>query len=280
MEFDVQLTTQESGVAIVDNNDYEKLKSDLALRLETYSGLIVTEDGIKEAKKDRAALNKLRAAIADRVKEIRGEYMKPFDSFKARADELIRMIDEPIEAIDSQVKGYEQRTKDEKQQRIVQFFNEHIGALQGCITLEQIWDKRWLNLTFKEDDVYDIILEKFDTLSRNIETIRSMNLPFEAEILNVLFTTLDLSTALRRKTQLEETAARIEEMRKVQENAPKVAQEPPHEVAPEPVHEETHNAAPEAVRVIDFRIWATTSQLQALKQFLLANNIKYGRVAD
>ena len=48
--------------------------------------------------------------------------------------------------------------------------------------------------------------------------------------------------------------------------------------------EEVFNNPPPAVtskppvRVIDFRIWATNSQLQALKAFLMENGIKYGRV--
>lgn len=300
MEFDVRLASQANGVQIVDGNDYEKLKAELAARLETYKGLIVSEDGIKAAKKDRAALNRLRTAINDRVREIKRDYMQPFEEFKARADELIRMVDEPIAAIDVQVKGYEQRAKEEKAQRIIAFFDEHVGALRGCISLEQIWDKRWLNATFKEQDAYAVITDTLDNLSRDIEVIRGMKLPYEAEIIYVLCSTLNLSAALARKTEIEATAALLAEMQKQatqepalevpqettpevpQETVPEVTQEEPALTAQEPVHVHAQEEPQEVeqVRVIDFRIWATSSQLRELRKFLLENGIKYGRITD
>ena len=43
--------------------NYEELKTALAEKLEKYKGLLVTEDGIAEAKKDRAMLRKVRDAL-------------------------------------------------------------------------------------------------------------------------------------------------------------------------------------------------------------------------
>ena len=42
----------------------EQLKADLLPRLEKYKNLVVTEDSIKAAKYDKAALNKLKKAIS------------------------------------------------------------------------------------------------------------------------------------------------------------------------------------------------------------------------
>ena len=44
--------------------NFEELKAELAERLDHYNGLVVTEDGIKEAKADRAKLNKLRKSVS------------------------------------------------------------------------------------------------------------------------------------------------------------------------------------------------------------------------
>ena len=43
----------------------EQLKAELEPRLEKYNSLVVTEDSIKAAKEDKAALNKLKKAIEE-----------------------------------------------------------------------------------------------------------------------------------------------------------------------------------------------------------------------
>jgi hypothetical protein len=53
------------------------------------------------------------------------------------------------------------------------------------------------------------------------------------------------------------------------------------EAAPVMEHETVVAPAPviaEEVRVIDFRVWATQTQLGKIRDFLITNNIKYGKV--
>ena len=50
--------------------NYEELKSELAEKLEKYNRMVVTEDGLAAAKKDRAALNKLLKALDDKRIEV------------------------------------------------------------------------------------------------------------------------------------------------------------------------------------------------------------------
>ena len=61
MEF-VMGNSLEALPKTIDFN-FEELKTQLASSLELYTGLVVTEDGIKSAKEDRAKLNKLREAL-------------------------------------------------------------------------------------------------------------------------------------------------------------------------------------------------------------------------
>ena len=51
--------------------NFEELKADLIPKLDYYKNLVVSEDGIKEAKADKANLNKLAKAIDDKRKEVR-----------------------------------------------------------------------------------------------------------------------------------------------------------------------------------------------------------------
>ena len=86
--------------------NYEELKEGISAKVAHYKNLVYTDDQIKEAKEDRANLNKLKKALNDERIRLEKEYMIPFNTFKAQLNEIIKIIDEPVTMIDSQVKEY------------------------------------------------------------------------------------------------------------------------------------------------------------------------------
>ena len=108
MEF-VMGNSLETLPKTIDFN-FEELKGQLAESLALYTGLVVTEDGIKGAKEDRAKLNKLREALENKRKEVKRECMAPYTDFEAKVKELVGLIDQPIAAIDAQLKAVIDRT--------------------------------------------------------------------------------------------------------------------------------------------------------------------------
>ena len=109
MEF-VMGNSLETLPKTIDFN-FEELKGQLAESLALYTGLVVTEDGIKGAKEDRAKLNKLREALENKRKEVKRECMAPYTDFEAKVKELVGLIDQPIAAIDAQLKEYEEKRR-------------------------------------------------------------------------------------------------------------------------------------------------------------------------
>ena len=91
--------------------NYEELKQELTEKVNEYKTLIYSDEQIKEAKADRASLNKLKTALNDERIRREKEYMQPFNEFKSKVAEIIKIIDEPIALIDAQVKGYEDKKK-------------------------------------------------------------------------------------------------------------------------------------------------------------------------
>ena len=56
------ISPQENGFVQEIQWNNEELKTAIAAKMEDYKGLVFTEETIKEGKKDRADLNKLRTA--------------------------------------------------------------------------------------------------------------------------------------------------------------------------------------------------------------------------
>ena len=87
------ITKQEAGIASIDN--FDELKQALQKELAIYKNMAYTPDSMSAARKDKAALNKLRKMVEDKRKEIKRVIMEPYTIVEAKAKELVTLIDEP-----------------------------------------------------------------------------------------------------------------------------------------------------------------------------------------
>ena len=75
--------------------------------------------------------------------------MTPYETFEEKVKEIIALVDKPILEIDTQVKGYEEKQKDEKRLVLEGIYEENIDNLGEMLPLQKIWNEKWLNSTFK-----------------------------------------------------------------------------------------------------------------------------------
>jgi glucan-binding YG repeat protein len=267
----------------------EEIKQELALRLEKYKGLVYSESSIKEAKTDRASLNKFKDAIETRRKEIKKQCLKPYEDFEAKVKEIVAMIDQPILAIDGQIKAFEQAKKDEKTETIKGFYADSAGDLTELVPYEKVFNPRWLNVTCKEADIKKEITELFAKIETDLKVITELQSEYELQIKDTYLRAFDLTAALQEKKRLEEQAAKLAEHKRQQEEKRQQAQEPKTIIVDGNVGLEEAKPGDRIVFggepitapieiVVDFRVWATNEQLKALGQYMRANGIKYGKV--
>lgn len=264
--------------------NFEEIKSELAGKLQVYQSMVVTESGIKEAKADRANLNKFKAALADSRKAVKAQWNQPLSDFESKMKELERMVDEPIGAIDRQVKAYDEAKKQDKRQQIERFFEGAVGDLEEVLPLSKIWNDRWLNATYPMKDIEKEIVECIRKTHSDIGIIVAMQLPCCDQMLSTYLETLDMSRAMEEKHKYEQ-AQKAKAQAKQAEPAPDspaaqqtVSVEKERTVAQMNTPQEAAGEAAPELRVLDFRVWVTPEQMQALKAFLVQNHIRYGRV--
>lgn len=194
--------------------NYDDIKKYLTERLETYQGLVYTEETISDAKGDRANLNKLKKAIDDKRKDIKKECLKPYDEFELKIKDLLALIDKPVNEIDEQIKGYESALKEDKFIKIIEIYNKYIGDLKDILPLAKIQDDKWLNLTVKIKDIEVAIKEIINKVTTDLQVINEFDTEFKFEIKNKYLDTLDLSKALSEKTKLEERKKNLDELKR------------------------------------------------------------------
>lgn len=260
--------------------NFEELKTELAERLEHYNGLIITEDGIKEAKADRAKLNKLRTAIDTRRKDIKKEYLKPYNDFESRIKELTMLIDEPIKAIDTQLESYEERRKEAKLEKVQDVYEEMVPfEVKEIIPLERIMDQKWLNATTPMKSVTEEINAWVNRVKADLFVLDTVEEMYKAAVREKYISTLDISVAMAHQDSLKaaEEAFRVrEEEKKARELAEMArAVEKASEVKPEPQIPETEPQSKPKLHVLRLEFQITREQALALRGFLDEQKISY-----
>lgn len=119
----MELKVNEVAVPEQITFNYEELKQELTEKVSMYETLVYTDDQIKQAKADKANLNKLKKALNDERIRREREYMQPFNDFKQKINEIIGIIDKPVAVIDKQVKEYEEKQKSEKMEAIKEYWD-------------------------------------------------------------------------------------------------------------------------------------------------------------
>ena len=264
--------------------NFEELKAELTEKVQVYSTIAYTDDKIKEAKADKANLNKLKKALNDERIRREREYMAPFTAFKAQVNEIIAIIDKPIGIIDKQVKEYEEQKKDAKRKQILAYmatFNMPYG-----IDLTKIFDIRWLNATASIASVKAAIDERVAIINNDLKHLESLGEYTDIATADY-FNNLDLRHAMdavRAESDRREQAAKIQAEREARAAAFAEAAKKAAEVIEEAKPEVRTEPKPEPVEAkplaqwVNFRCLLTVETARRLKAFFESNGIEYRKV--
>lgn len=169
MEFTVTTDLSKLQPQVIEAN-FAETKAWLQNALAPYQAMVVSEDAIKSAKDDRANINRLKKTLDDKRKAIKRQWVQPYIEWENKVNELIKMCDEASANIDTQVKNFENASKEQKKAELEKFFNENAVAadVDFYVTFEQVFSPKWLNATVKVEtamqEIENIIQETVDDL--------------------------------------------------------------------------------------------------------------------
>lgn len=269
----MELKVNEIQLPEVIQFNYEELKAELTDKVKTYETMVYSDDQIKLAKSDRANLNKLKKALNDERIRRERDYMKPFEDFKAKINEIIAIIDKPVALIDKQVKEYEEIQKEAKSKEIEKIFTEIERPL--WLNLNQIFNSKWLNSSVSISTIEKELTERVDAILRDLETLSELP-EYGFEATEVYKKSLDLNSALSEGRRLAEIQRKKEEAEKIRQEYKveqyKIDTENPFKdftesfVVPIPEPESSW---------INFSAKLTVSQAMELKGFFKARKIEF-----
>lgn len=207
------IVSERPGEAIEAN--FDAVRAFITSIVEGYAELVITEQDVPKAKKDRAYLNSISASLGDRRKAVKARYMAPLVAFEAKVAELDAPIREGVEAIDKQVKAFEAKEKSDKRGWLVEHYNTYAGALADAVPFDHIEDSKWLNKTCDLAVAFDHIEVAVERMVRDEAALTDLDLSHPVEAKAEYFATLDLSRAIAVSKELD---ARLERARKLEED--------------------------------------------------------------
>lgn len=142
-----------------------EVQQNLTEMLAAYTGRVYTPDTIKDAKADRAAVNKLDKQLSDAARSAKAFYMKPLEEFLQSAKQMQGQCKAVSGAIDQQVKAVEEAERQDKQDALRAVYADCIGELRELIPFDRLLVPQWLNKT------YDLAKASRE-LRRDVETRR------------------------------------------------------------------------------------------------------------
>lgn len=287
IEFEVTTDLTPVSKTTIETN-FEAVKAYLAESMAPYATVVVTPDSIADAKKTRADLRKIATGIDAQRKEIKKLWNRPYEEYEQKCKELTGIVNEAVTNIDGQIKEMENAAKEEKRQRLSDFFSEHSAEVEGYLTFEDVFDSKWLNATFSEIDAANSIESQIEDIKEGLETLRSMNSPYEAAMLSEYSKSHNLSKAIAEGRRLE-AIQKAEAERKEREaeqtfSEPEVSAEDDVEPPAQPPQVTAQFIRPVAedapvkdkTYAYEFTFPALTkAQMYALKDCIDANGIKY-----
>lgn len=279
------ITPQENWIAQGIQWNSEELKAAIAEKIRDFKSLQYTEETIKEAKKDKANLNKLRTALEDERKRIKKECMQPYEAFEKQVKEIVSMIDEPIRLIDAQIKEVEEQRRIEKKGQVFAIYEGNIGTLKGILPFEKVFKEEYLNVSRTLKSIREEITALIQKVNSDMDTIDELHTKFELQVKDMYIRTLDLSAALRENNRLIEVEKRLaaerEQKRQLEEQRAAQLRQRAVEAdmkATPPVAPISEPKPEEKRQWVKFQAYLTTEDAIALKEFFDSRSITFKAV--
>jgi len=259
-----QLPEIAQKLQIISDEIDEKIKYALSLECN--------EEAVKEVKKERANLNKIKTTLEEKRKEVKSAVLRPYEEFEVIYNDLVKnKLVNADETLKSRVDEVESELKKEKEEELRDFFIEYQNAnhLVGIIDFEDLGLNITLSASMKS------LKEQVKAFCEKIANdMKAMQTDEDKEEIFLEYRNNGFDYA-KAKTYVAEKKKALEEFKmKMAKNGEEIKQE---EIVIQNV--ETMVSAPieiveEEKYEFEFRVKMTKTQAKELKEWLKARDIE------
>lgn len=285
--------------------NFEEIKRYAAEKAAWYQNIVYTDADTKEMKSDKAEINKFINALEDARKQKKKEYMAPYEFFEGQVKEALLPLRKTVALITEKIDEVEEQYREARKAKMEEFYYKYVGDLQPMVPFQKTIKEEFYKRAFTDKKLEQAYSCFFERLREDIKGLDQLPEKFRDKALLKYMEEFSLSAALqegkrleeldrlmeeRRRKQEEERQARMaEESRRLEAAAREAQKQQELAAKQEPVQkEEPKEEMPQAPQApqkpqeeilhMDFRVWGTREQIMGLRQYLIDNQIKFGKV--
>ena len=158
--------------AVIKINGIEKLASLIDSNISKYQNLAVTADNVKDAKKIKANLNKLKKALDGKRLEIKKANAQPYLNIEKQIKGIESSINEVVEPISHAVKELDDQEKEARHEWVNSLIKE-MASTRNIEPSEVEFNPLWLRKSMSKHAIekdLDDVMRKIITAHKAIET--------------------------------------------------------------------------------------------------------------
>lgn len=201
--------------------NFDEIEKQLAVEMGKYDGVVFTEETKADAKRTVAELRKIKKSIDDSRKEVKTQWMEPYNQFEARVKQMTALVDKPINHINGQVEEFEAKRLKERQAEIEQIYTEEIGDMADFLPLYRLQEDKWSNASTSVKSIRKSMSETIANTRAGKAAIEAMQSDAVPDALRKFQATLNLPDALayinRHEVQKAEMLRKEDERRRQEE---------------------------------------------------------------
>lgn len=284
LKFDAKINT---SIELENEKTLDNLVSQVEAK---YSTMVYTDENEKEAKQDKAELNKIIKKIDDERKKVKKTYNEPLKEFEDKMKNYTSRISDVIAPIDAGIKDLDCRQREQRRKNIEDFIVEtapNYNLEPSEINIEENWlNKSHSNVqrTRLITDAMKLVNMRKEERQRELDVVNAYctALNFEAEAWIMLLDEgktsveiiklIDESIKRKKEEQLKrEEQLKQEELQKQEQ----VNQEPIQDTY---VIDNVEKEPIEELSTIILKFTATDKELDLLNDFIVQHNLKVEQI--
>ena len=279
--------------------NYEEIKQYAITKAQESQSIAYTDADVADMKKDKADINRFINALEDARKSKKKEYLAPYEKFEAQVKDALAPLKQTTVLISQKLDEVEQQYREGRRQKMQEYYQECVGDLRSLISFDLTVKEEYYKRSFSDKKIKQAYTDFFIRIREELTALDELPERFRDKAVLKYMESFSLSDALREGKRLEELEKTMEERRKRQKeeaakleaekrraeqaasNTVPVSAEPvsqkPEPVVSVPVNNIQEKKEEPALQ-LDFRVWGTREQLMGLRQYMIDNKIKFGKV--
>lgn len=240
-------------------------------KAEEFKGITEIGPGYtyREAKADRAAINRLVKQVEDERKRVKGAFTLPLVEFETGVKSALRPLTEVKEKQDRLIKAYEAKGRAAKRNRLEAYWEKTYPALALCtgeaseplVPFDRVFDPDWTKRVSELDEGRDVkcteVMDRLaDAIASGAETIAGLAEPEDvrADALSRFYRTLDLGASIDAAKEEARRKADMARLAEAQRETRVPAIEPQPAPGPEPEPEPQPQPQPQPSEPIGYAV--------------------------